>query len=316
MIKERIKLYDGNPIAMPGIYARMPMVKYHAADAAIEPSISSSGLRTIFTQSPKHYWATSPFNPKRVEDDEESDALRFGRAAHHLLFGEEEFKKFFAIAPTELGGEPFSLRRKVCKLWREAREAEGKSFLRREEMDQILGMRDSLADHSLVKAGILNGLIETSWFTKHKGTGVWLKARPDTAPTASLDFADLKTTVAIDRRSLQYAIYDYGYFIQAGLVAMIVKDVLGEPLHSFSFVFIEKKPPHDIAVAVLKGNEIDRGINAAEWAINRFAECYKAKKWPGRYENDEAQYIEMTEWQQNSIDERLTTGLTCSIPSK
>ncbi len=304
MIKERVKLYDGKPIAMPGIYARMPMVKYHAADAAIEPSVSSSGLRTIFSASPKHYWATSPLNPKRVEPDEESDALRFGRAAHHLLFGEAAFKEYFAVAPADLGGEPFSLRRKVCKLWRESREAEGKTFLRREEMDAILGMRDSLLDEPAVQRGVINGLIEVSWFTKHKATGVWIKIRPDATPVDSMIFADLKTTTSVDPHNLQNAIFRYGYFIQAGLVALVVREILGHPIEEFWFVFIEKTSPYDVGVKVLKGNELDRGIKAAERMIAIFAECYKAKKWPGRY-NGEVDYIEMPQWAQENIDARL-----------
>jgi hypothetical protein len=45
MIKERISQWTG-PIGMPGIYAGMPIETYHSAEAAIEPSVSSSGLRT------------------------------------------------------------------------------------------------------------------------------------------------------------------------------------------------------------------------------------------------------------------------------
>ena len=305
MIKAKLKPAPSKPIAMPGIYSGLPMARYHAKDAAVEPSIGSSGLKRIFLESPKHYWATSPYNPKAVEE-EKTDALRFGGAAHHLLFGEADFNKLFAVPPPMLDGEEFSLRRTVCRVWRTQREAEGKSFVRPEEMETVIGMRDSLASHPLIKAGILNGLIETSLFCKHQKTGVWLKARPDAVPMDSLDLVDLKTIAAIDYHSLENALYRFGYFIQAGLVAMILRELLGQPLHSFTFVFIEKKAPFDIAIVTLKDNEIDRGIKAAENAIATFAECLKRKEWPGRYaDKADAFYIEMPTWCQQQIDGRV-----------
>jgi hypothetical protein len=305
MIKAKLKPWDGKSVRMPGILSGLPIKTYHAKDAAIEPSIGSSGLKKIFLESPKHYWATSPLNPKAVEE-EKTDALRFGGAAHHLLFGEADFNKLYAVPPPMLGGEPFSLRRTVCRVWREQREAEGKSFVRPEEMETIVGMRDSLASHPLIKAGILNGLIETSLFCKHKQTGVWLKARPDAVPTDSLDFVDLKTIAAIDYHSLENALYRFGYFIQAGLVAMIVQELLGQMIHSFTFVFIEKKAPFDIAVVTLKDNEIARGIKAAEKAIATFADCLKRKEWPGRYaDKADAFYVEMAPYHQQWIDARI-----------
>lgn len=204
-----------------------------------------------------------------------------------------------------MGAEPFSLRRKVCKIWRQDREAEGKTFIKREELDHIMGMRDALAQHTLVKAGILNGYIETSWFIKHAKTGIWLKIRPDAAPNDSLDFVDLKCVRSVDYSSLQQALYNYGYFIQAGLTALVVREILGHPINSFTFVFQEKEPPYDIAPVTLKESEIDRGIRVAEHTINRFAECLKANRWPGRYESEDAAYIEMPTRLQEAIDARI-----------
>lgn len=185
-------------------------------------------------------------------------------------------------------------------------EEKGLTFLKRSELESIISMAESLKENPLVRAGILNGFIETSWFMRHEATGVWVKIRPDAAPTDSLDFVDLKTTTSLDWRDLQKTIYDRGYYVQAGLVAMVVRALLGHPLNSFTFVFIEKKPPYECVAVTLKGNEIDRGIKAAEKAIGIFANGIQTNKWPGRYDGQaDAQYIEMSEWQQKSIDARL-----------
>ena len=100
----QILSWDGKQISTPGLYADIPIAVYHS-DCCIGPSISSSGLRTIFYYSPQHYWAQSYLNPQRKEEDP-TKALIFGRAAHHLLLGEKEFHKHFAIRPTEIGGKP------------------------------------------------------------------------------------------------------------------------------------------------------------------------------------------------------------------
>lgn len=307
MIKTRA--WNGKPVGVPGIVSGMPIETYHSTKACIEPSVSSGALRTMFTKSPKHYWAASPYNPKRFEDDDESEALTVGRAAHHLLFGIEEFRKEFAVTPENLGGEPFSLRRKVCKLWWEERQAERRTPIKREQFDHIMGMAESLQAEPLVQAGILNGDIEMSWFIKHKKTGLWLKSRPDATPNASLDIADLKTSHSVAWDSLQATIYQHGYFIQAGLTAMLAFELFGQPLNSFTFVFVEKTPPYDVAIVTLKENEIARGIRVAEAMAARFAECLASGNWPGRYAGHaEGRYIEMRDYAQKQIDDRLRYG--------
>ena len=57
--------WDGKPITENGIYSHVPFETYHgdpirsALLFGDEPSISSSGLRKIVTESPAHYWAGS-----------------------------------------------------------------------------------------------------------------------------------------------------------------------------------------------------------------------------------------------------------------
>lgn len=299
------KKWLGKPIGMPGIYSDVPMEFYHSAKACIEPSISSSGLRTIFTQSPKHYWVHSPYNPKAIER-EETDALIRGRAAHHLLFGQADFKKLFAVKPAELGGSKFHMSRLACQIWVQDREREGKTIIDEKTLADIVGMSESLAAEPLVKAGILNGMIEHSWFWKDKETGVWLKNRPDASPNDSLDFADLKSTRSVRYDDIQRTIRDYGYYQQAGLLADGCRVLLGVPMHSYSLVFIETKPPYCVSVVTLKENDIDRGIRANRLALRKFAEGMATGKWLGPAGDvSDARYVELPKYTQDAIDERL-----------
>lgn len=299
------KKWIGKSIAMPGIYSGVPMTFYHSAKACIEPSISSSGLRTIFTQSPRHYWCSSVYNPKAI-DGVETDALLLGRAAHHLLFGQADFKKLFAVKPAELGGAKFHMNRLACQIWVQDRQSEGKDIISEEQLAHIVGMSQSLAEEPLVRAGILNGFIEHSWFWKDADTGVWLKSRPDASPNDSLDFADLKCTRSVRYDDLQRTIRDYGYYQQAGLLADGCRVLLGTPLHSYSLVFIENKPPYCVSVVTLKENDIARGIKANRVALRKFEEGMRTGKWLGPAgEVSDARYIELSDWTQKALDERF-----------
>jgi len=293
--------YHGQTIKMPGIYKGIPFEKYHSGTLCIEPSISSSGLRTIFLKSPAHFWATSPLNPERIED-EESAALTVGRATHHLLFGEEGFRKRFAVRPDTMGGVKWT-GKGACKIWMEERAKEGRSVILSRDMAAIEGMAKSLFREPLVKAGLLNGDIERSLIWKDKETGIWLKSRPDAMPNDSLDFVDLKTTASVMWPDLQRAIYDYGYYQQAALVNWACLELFRVPMAHFTLVFVEKKPPHCVQIVTLKEADIQRGMRANRKALMTFAECLKTGNWPGPQGSE---WIEMLEYQQKQIDTKLT----------
>lgn len=301
-----VKKWSGRKIGMPGVYAGIPLETYHAADICVEPSISSSGLRTIFSKSEKHYWCTSPLNPKRIEP-EESEAFIFGRAAHHRLLGEADFKKLFVIRPETLGGEKWHGQRTACKLWLKDHRDKGYTVITPAQIETIDAMRASLIEEPLIQAGILNGDIERSWFWKDEKTGIWLKWRPDASPNDSLDFADLKSTTSVDYEDLQYAIRDYGYYQQAGLGAELCQRILNKPMNSFSLVFVEKKPPHCVQIVTLKEDDIARGMKANRIALDRFAKALASNVWPGPGGGQtDARYIGLREHDAKKIDRMLS----------
>jgi hypothetical protein len=300
----RLKPWLDRPIENPGIYAGMPIDDYHSAKTCIEPSISSTGLRQIFKQSPAHYWAFSVYNPNR-HIKEETPFQILGSATHHLLLGEEKFRQRFAIRPDRIGGVKWSGQGTACDAWLKLNA--GKKIILSQHMQQIRGMAKAMASHPLVRAGILNGQIETSYIWKHTETGVWCKTRPDASPNDSLDFADLKTCNSIAEEDLRRSIASYGYFQQAALHAEACYQCTGMKMNSFTLVFVETKPPHCVAVRTLKETDIERGHFANWHALRMFADCMASGKWPGPYgEQEDAQYIEMTFWDQRHVDEKVS----------
>lgn len=296
-----IPFTKGQVITVPGIYSGVPMMTYHGPGLCDGPSISSSGLRKIFNDSPAHYWVTSPYNPNRIDEDDKQ-AFIFGRAAHHTLLGEASFKNHFAVRPEKWD----SWRTNDAKAWKAEQILAGLTVLEPKEIEAIKGIAYSLGQHPLVTEGILNGLIECTLVWKDPETGYWLKARPDAIPTDSGDFADLKTTTAVDDDSLEKTVGEYGYAMQGALVAMGARAVMGMEMNSFNLVFVEKKPPHCVRVVALRPADIERGIQQVEASLRAFAQSMKTMKWPGPGGSQiDAAYISPKPWALRKIDERL-----------
>ena len=293
----------GEKITENGMYD-MSIESYHG-DPCDGPSISSSGLRTIFREDegPAHYFVHSPYNPDRLER-EETEAFRFGRAAHHLFLGEKDFRKFFTIQPAELDGEPWHGNRTSCKKWLAARAAEKITVLKGKDVEHIRGMAASIERHPFAK-DILRGQIERSLIYKDPGTGIWVKSRPDAIPNDSGDFGDLKTTASVGYDAIQRTIHDMGYHQQGALLRSAARVVLGMEMQSFTLVFIEKTPPYSIRVVTLRPEDLDRGQEANELALRYFKKCLETGFWPGPGgTQSDAQYIGLSDWQMKMHDLR------------
>lgn len=301
--------WDGEKIGKQGMYAGLPIDLYHS-NICEGPSVSSSGLRKIFSESPKHYWHSSYMNPD-YDPGVESDALIIGRAVHHLLLGEPGFAAAFVEQPAEYihpkdGKKPWSNNATVCKEWIAARHKEGKTVLTKKEVESIRGIAQAMAHEELVQAGILNGLIERSLIWKDKATGIWLKARPDAIPSASGDFADLKKTQSVIYTDLQRTIADYGYLQQAAMVREGAREVLGIEIESYTLLFVEEKAPHCVRPVILKPDDIELGHQCNLAALGIMSRCLHEKRWPGPgRDHDVAEYIDLSDWARKSIESTL-----------
>ena len=310
----QIVQWNGKRVSRPGIYREIPMrndegTGYHQA-CTVKPSISSSGIRTIFSQSPAHYFATSYLNPN-AEPDKESEPMLFGRAAHHLLLGEADFQKHFVIRPeTYLDGEarskPWNANSGTCKAWLKEAKASGRSVLTLAQLARIRGMAESLKVEPLIRAGILNGCIEHSIIWRDEATGVWLKVRPDAIPAVDMSFADLKTCEDITDDGIERAISDNDLHVQGALVGMACRAVMGREMESFSLVFVEKSAPFCVRVRELTAVDLELGERQIRAVLPIFAKAVETGVWhgPGGGQVD-AQYSEVTPWRRKAIERRL-----------
>lgn len=294
----------GMVIEKPGIYAGVPMHVYHGADLTPEPSISSSGLRKIVNESPAHYWVDCPYNKQAIER-KEREAFTLGRAAHHLLLGEEDFRTNYVVRPEKYD----SWRTTESKQWKMQQEMAGRTVLLKSDIEIIRGMAASLGRHPLINpqgdnGGILNGLVEHTIVWQCKDTGVWCKARPDVIPLDSDMFADLKTTTSVLDDELKKTIAQYAYHQQGALIGEGWHAVTGGKASMFSLVFVEKSPPFCCRVVALADEDLIRGERQNLQAKKVFAECLKTGEWPGPGSHD-GEFMYLPTWAQTRIDRAL-----------
>jgi hypothetical protein len=274
--------WDGQPIAEPGIYRKVPMADYHG-QLTVGPSISSSGLRTIENKSPLHYWATSYLNENRIEDDDENEAFILGRAAHTLLLSEDGFRDDYVVRPEKYEDDagkwkPWSGNANVCKEWLDARKQEGKTVLLKSQVDAIKGMAENLSKDPIA-ADLLRGRIERSIVTLDRQTGVWVKSRPDSIPADGI-IADLKTCADASQRGVSRAIIDSGYLMQMALAITSLEEAGQKQINEAVLLFVEKKPPYAFNIKPLDNGDLYTAMRQNRRALNTFAECLKSGDWP------------------------------------
>lgn len=299
-----IRDYDGGVITEPGAYQNVPMDRYHGQPCD-GPSISSSGLRTIFNKSLAHYWDLSPLNPDRAEF-QDTEATILGRAAHHLLLGEADFGNHFIIRPEEApDGRPWNGNNKSCRQWMAERALDGLTVLKPEHVEYIRGMSKSLAAEPPIQGGILNGIVELSLFWKDPETGIWLKARPDAVPNDA-DAADLKCVSDISDDGIQRGLGDRGYHQQAALVSEAMEMVFGRMLENFFLVYVEQKRPHCVRIDTVDPVEIAAGREENHAALRLFKRALDTGYWPGpKNLSGDGGFVRRTPWSKIAAERRL-----------
>ena len=316
----KVTRWNCEPISTPGIYSGVPMSAYHSADLCVGPSISSSGLRKIFNDSPMAYWVESPLNPRRLPE-KDKEAYILGRAAHHLILGEADFGKHFTLEPetytnTKTGEvKTWNNNATVCREWHEHVGAEGLTVLTRKQVECIRGMAGLLPwQKGLEDSGLLNcivardqlsGLVEHTIIARDEETGIFLKSRPDAIPLASAEFADFKTTTAVDDKSIQRTLDDLRYDMQADLATTCLRQAASIEFTSHSFIFGQKPEPHAIRVVELKPSDLEEAREDNRIAIRTFAHCLETGRWPGPGGTQrDAAFAERSDWSRKRAAER------------
>src|SRR5262245_48216008 len=94
--------WAGGTVRGAGCYGGIPIQTYHGQAICPGPSVSSTNLRRALEAnggSPQHMHHEWSGGADRKRDEEEARHLVLGRAAHHLLLGQESFREHFVDRP-------------------------------------------------------------------------------------------------------------------------------------------------------------------------------------------------------------------------
>jgi len=173
----------------PGVYFNLDEDAYHR-----DPSLGSGDVRDLW-YSPTDYWWSSPHNPNREADaDESTDAQMRGKAMHRLVLeGEAAFDAEFVRGPTHDKSMTPSEKAQSTKKAKADAAARGKTLIAAADYDRVVIASAMMTRNPNLANAFVGGLPEVSVFWIEEVEGMWVpcKARIDFLNTRGL--GDLKS---------------------------------------------------------------------------------------------------------------------------
>lgn len=248
-------------ITKQGIYKGLSYAEYDAIPA----------LRSTYLKRFLHCPAASQVK------DEETEALRFGIAAHvGVLEGMEELKKRYAFIPKFEGDKRSGQYKTIKAATIQDAGVLDKIVLDFDDYEAIKGIRSSILSHPTASLFIGKHEPELTAVWKDKETGLICKARFDVAPYMKLRaITDLKTTVTASEGGFAREISNHGYYFSAAFYLEGASEAMKEKIDIFAIIAAEKKPPYRVEVHELSQEYIEYGNAMFHKALRKEKECQK-----------------------------------------
>lgn len=303
-------------ITAPGAYPDISNEDYHGREICPAPSISSTGLKKMVGHlglqskgcSPRHYWESSPLNPRR-KPQEQTDALRLGSAFHDALLLPDRWRDADCYHVTPEGFSRAKSKAMADEIAAaDMAAADGCTIVSFDEHEEITAMVAAMRANPLVDAVLANGQAEVTLAFKDEETGVWLRARPDWLLDSKRYGINVKTTADASHSGFQSDVTKYRYAMSAALELDAIEAVFGIRPANYLHPVIEKpargswEPGNYLPVALweLPAEDIEYGRMLNRRAIRLFADCLSADRWPGYA--DEPAMCGIAPWLKRQID--------------
>jgi hypothetical protein len=276
-------------ITEPGVYD-IDAETYHA-DPVPGGSLSSSGARKLLPPS-----CPALFRYEQEHPTPSTKPMELGTAAHKLVLG---------VGPELVRIDADEWRTKKVKDEVATVRAEGGIPLKPAEYEQVQAMAAALRAHPLARRLLARGYgqPERAVFWRDEATGVMRRALLDWLPVDGRGrpvIADYKTTVSANPKAIAKTVEKYGYHCQAPWYLDALHAVSYPRETAFVFIFQEKTPPYLVTVAELDADALRTGRSLNRRAINLYARCKAADRWPG-YCDDIAE-ISLPPWVVEAAD--------------
>ena len=271
---------DSPTRAGPCCIRDLPIADYHGDTSAV----SSSTLKIIL-RSPAHCLAYLR------EGKVETPAMLNGRALHAALLEPDLFQAEYAVVPK------VDRRTKAGRAQWDAFCAEhvGKQLLSAEEIDYIGRLQLALQRHPRARKIIeMDGEAELSLFWTDPDTGLRLKARPDRLLRALPVLVEVKSTNNAERFAFARRIVDFDYHLSLAMYGEGVRQVLQRDLQPV-FLVIEDRS-FELCLYKPDADMFRIGQQRFRAAVELFARCQEANRWPGYQPEGRIEEIGLPAW--------------------
>jgi hypothetical protein len=303
-------------ITQAGAYSDVPIEAYHGGEICPAPSLSATGAKKLAGRgtkgcTPRHFWEASNLNPNR-KPQEDTDALRFGRALHDALLLPERWSGSDCYHVTCEGFSRAKTKALAIEIEAAAEaEAAGMTIVSADDAMLIDAMVAAVRANKLANLLLTNGEPEVTLAGPDPKLGVWRRARPDFLPHKKQIITDVKTAADASFEGFSRAVKDRRYDLAAAMQLDLIGDIFGpDPARRFVHLVIEKpakyRPGDYIPVALweLPSADILRGHHLYRRALNVFADCLRTGEWPGYA--DQPAPCGLPTYEAKQIDEGVT----------
>lgn len=277
----------------PGLHRGIPAEAYHR-DPVPGGSLSSSVARKMLPPSCPALARHKQLNPEVKPYFDE------GVVAHRLILGE---------GPEVVEVRYDSRRTNAAKAEIAKARAAGKVPMLTKDLTRVRVMVDAVRAHPTARrlfdpdnGGAPEQVIV--WRDPDLGIGRramldWLRIDGPRRPLV----VDLKTTTSVAPQAIAKTIADHRYFQQDPWYRDGVRS-LGVEDPGFLFCFVEKTPPHLVAVIQLDPDDVDQGARDNRTAMQMWADCVESGHWPTYYpEPTDIPTISLPRWAARRFEE-------------
>lgn len=266
----------------------VPEDAYHADRG----SLSVSGAKLLLPPS-----CPAKFREQQDNPPAPRAVFDFGTLAHALILGKGPDIEVLdpAVHGLKADGTVADVPA-MTGMWKKAAaaaRAEGKLPVSADDHAAAMAMRQAVMAHPVAGELFTDGEAEVSLYRRDPESGVRLRGRTDWLRNNG-NIIDLKTARTANPAELAHHFWKYGYHMQSAWYRRLIIDLGINPNPSFTFVVVDKTPPHPVVVARWD----DQAIAEGEWlnrdAIDLYAKCMADNDWPGY--SDEILTISPPEW--------------------
>lgn len=222
-----------------------------------------------FLKSPLHY------KNYLKSKQEETDAMRLGRAIHCAVLTPHLFLDMFAVAPM------LDKRRTEDKrIWNEFKEQNaGKTIISHDDISIVLGIQEQFKLNPYFKF-LNNDKCYIEQVVTSNLFGVEIKGRVDLYDPKSNTLYDVKSISKTPTvKNCNRAIEDSFYYVQAYFYAHSIKEIFGK-WPTYTLAFVEKEEPFSIGHVTLSDLWFNKARITLEKELHRFQNCVIADLWP------------------------------------